>query len=420
MFPTVRVVQPNRTQLYLVIAETVIIGRECDGLLLADEKVSRQHLSLSPGANGSVVVRDLGSTNGSFINQGRVEADSLLQIGATLTLGDTVITVDEPTPPSHQSSETVRQDVGGTIVATLPPKDPPIDPAATFVAEAPLHVPPAHAAPPAAPATPAAPPTPSVPPPVAPTPPPAPQAPSVPPAVPPAVPPVAPAAMPGVPPGARTSNEPIVRPTGDPADETRRTSMDEIAASLGSQPLNLNLPSGSADDTVTIMFSDIESSTEIALGMGDHRWYEVLTWHNNLIEQRVAAHGGFIVKNQGDGFMVTFNSSRRAIICASEIQQALHQHAVADPSSAIRVRIGLHTGEAIRQDSGDLFGRHVIIAARVGGLANGAEILVSSIVKEIASARGDLHFGEGAQVELKGVGQQTVYQVLWGAELPSA
>jgi len=177
--------------------------------------------------------------------------------------------------------------------------------------------------------------------------------------------------------------------------------------------------SGSADDTVTIMFSDIESSTEQALQAGDHRWYEILTWHNQLIEQRVMAHGGFIVKNQGDGFMITFNSARRAIICASEIQQALHRQAVEDPANAVRVRIGLHTGEAIRQDSGDLFGRHVIIAARVGAMANGAEILVSSIVREITSARGDLHFGEGTLVELKGVGDQTLYPVLWGAELPA-
>lgn len=193
--------------------------------------------------------------------------------------------------------------------------------------------------------------------------------------------------------------------------------MDEIVASFGGQ---ISLPSGSADDTVTIMFSDIESSTEHALQSGDRRWYEILQWHNQLIEQRVAAHAGFIVKNQGDGFMITFNSARRAIICASEIQQSLHRHAVASPNDAVRVRIGLHTGEAIRQDSGDLFGRHVIIAARVGALATGGEILVSSIVREIAAARGDLHFGESTVAELKGVGEQTVYPVLWGADLPSA
>ena len=375
MYPIVRVVQPDRTQLYLVISEQLVVGRECDGLLLADDKVSRQHLRLAPNPDGNVIVSDLGSTNGSFINQARIEGDVMLVAGSALTLGDTTITLEAPQPPpARHTGETTRRDVGGTIVATLPPSDNGAN-----------AVPPPAAAPPSTPAAP-----------------------------PPAVAP----AMPAVPAGARTSNEPVVRPRGGGAEETRRTSMDELAASLGGQ--QLNLPSGSADDTVTIMFSDIESSTELALSMGDHRWYEILTWHNNLIEQRVAAHGGFIVKNQGDGFMVTFNSARRAIICASEIQQALHDHATNDPSSAIRVRIGLHTGEAIRQDSGDLFGRHVIIAARVGGLANGAEILVSSIVREIASARGDLHFGEGNMAELKGVGEQMVYPVLWGAELPSA
>ena len=356
MYPIVRVVQPDRTQLYLVISEPLMVGRECDGLLLADDKVSRQHLQLAPNPDseapdGRVIVSDLGSTNGSFINQVRIDGSVMLVAGSTLTLGDTTITLEAPQVPAQRhTGATTRRDVGGTIVATLPMADD---------------------------ASPAVPP---------------------------------PTASPAVP-------APAVRPQVS-AEATRRTSMDELAASLGGK--QLNLPSGSADDTVTIMFSDIESSTELALSMGDHRWYEVLTWHNNLLEQRVAAHGGFIVKNQGDGFMVTFNSARRAIICASEIQQALHDHAVADPGSAIRVRIGLHTGEAIRQDSGDLFGRHVIIAARVGGLANGAEILVSSIVREIASARGDLHFGEGTLAELKGVGEQTVFPVLWGAELPSA
>jgi len=376
MYPTVRVVQPNRTQLYLVVTEPLVIGRECDGLLLADEKVSRQHLRISPSGQ-NIIVTDMGSTNGSYVNQVRIESEVLLVPGSTLSLGDTVVTVESPPTPAANSNVTTRGDVGGTIVATLPPQL--VDDASADVA------------PPAAP----------------------PSMPAVDVTAPPATP-----AMPVVAPGARTSNEPVVKPRFIGAEETRRTSMDELAASLGGQ--QINIPSGSADDTVTIMFSDIESSTELALSMGDHRWYEILTWHNRLIEQRVAAHAGFIVKNQGDGFMITFNSARRAIICASEIQQALHQHAQTDPAGAIRVRIGMHTGEAIRQDSGDLFGRHVIIAARVGAMANGAEILVSSIVREIASARGDLHFGAASEVELKGVGQQIVYPVLWGTELPTA
>jgi class 3 adenylate cyclase len=345
MYPIVKVTQPGRSQLYLTIAEPLVLGRECDGLLLGDQKTSRQHLRLSPAGSG-VLVTDLGSTNGSFVDQIRVDGEATLLVGSNLTLGDTTIIIETPVPPAA-TSQTTRQDVGGTIVATFDPSDT--------------------------------------------------------------------SGLVPMPPLGRSSDQ-LVRPaTG--AEETQRTSMDELVASFGGQ---ISLPSGSGDDTVTIMFSDIESSTKLTLSAGDRRWYEILTWHNQLIEQRVAAHGGFIVKNQGDGFMITFNSARRAIICASEIQQALHRQAVADPENAVRVRIGLHTGEAIRQDSGDLFGRHVIIAARVGALANGAEVLVSSLVREITSARGDLHFGDGKVVELKGVGNQTVYPVLWGAELPTA
>ena len=343
MYPTVKVTQPGRSVLYLTITEPLVLGRECDGLLLADEKVSRQHLRLSPSGS-NVVVTDLNSTNGCFVDRARVSGEAVLAPGSVLHLGDTEIIIETPTPPPVTPAT---RDFGGTVVATIDPNG------TTEVSQEQMQA---------------------------------------------------------------IRNDQVVRPASA-FEETRRTSMDELVASFGGQ---IALPSGSADDTVTIMFSDIESSTELALSSGDHRWYEILTWHNQMVEERVAAHAGFIVKNQGDGFMITFNSARRAIICASEIQQALHRQAVANPANAIRVRIGMHTGEAIRQDSGDLFGRHVIIAARVGALANGGEILVSSIVREIASARGDLHFGDGNQVELKGVGNQTVYPVLWGAELPAS
>jgi class 3 adenylate cyclase len=62
----------------------------------------------------------------------------------------------------------------------------------------------------------------------------------------------------------------------------------------------------------------------------------------------------------------------------------------------------------------DIFGRHVMIAARVGSQAQGREILVSALVREIASARGDLTFGEARQVTLKGIeGEHLVFPVEW-------
>ncbi len=79
----------------------------------------------------------------------------------------------------------------------------------------------------------------------------------------------------------------------------------------------------------------------------------------------------------------------------------------------IRVRIGLHTGEAIKEDE-DFFGKNVILAARIAGQAQGGEILVSSLLKELTESGGDIAFGEGREVELKGLaGPHRVFEVVW-------
>ena len=80
----------------------------------------------------------------------------------------------------------------------------------------------------------------------------------------------------------------------------------------------------------------------------------------------------------------------------------------------IRVRVGMHTGEAIVDDDGDLFGKHIIVAARVANLAAGGEVLVSSVVKEIVSSRDDITFGQSRIVTLKGIADDyVVHPVTW-------
>ena len=77
----------------------------------------------------------------------------------------------------------------------------------------------------------------------------------------------------------------------------------------------------------------------------------------------------------------------------------------------IRVRMGLHTGEAIK-DGDDLFGKHVNLAARIAGQAEGGDILASSLLKELAASAGDIAFSEGREVELKGLsGKNRVLEV---------
>ena len=123
--------------------------------------------------------------------------------------------------------------------------------------------------------------------------------------------------------------------------------------------------------TTTIVFSDIESSTERATSMGDQSWFELLERHNDIFRAELQRCGGHEVKSVGDGFMLTFDSVRGALRFTSAVQ---HKFEAADGPD-LRVRMGLHTGEAIADTSGDLFGRHVNLAARVANLALGGQVI---------------------------------------------
>ena len=142
------------------------------------------------------------------------------------------------------------------------------------------------------------------------------------------------------------------------------------------------------------MFSDIENSTALNEGMGDARWMEVLREHNAAIEAQVRAHGGYVVKTMGDGYMVAFKSAADGLRCAIAMQQAF----VSNPD--VRIRIGLHTGEMVREGD-DFFGRHVNLAARVAGHASGGEIFVSGVLRELVTGQG-FAFTDGGERTMKG------------------
>jgi class 3 adenylate cyclase len=209
-----------------------------------------------------------------------------------------------------------------------------------------------------------------------------------------------------------TEPETVVRARSTDDGVARRTSIDVVAAAAGQEEFDASRLQAEGG-TVTIVFSDIESSTEFAMKLGDTAWFAVLGTHNDIVRKLVREHGGKEIKSQGDGFMLTFPSARAAVRCTSEVQRRLAAHAADHPEEEIRVRIGIHTGEAIADAGGDLFGRHIIVAARIANLADGGQILASGITKEIAST-GDFRFGESRQVSLKGIeGDYAVHEVLW-------
>jgi class 3 adenylate cyclase len=203
----------------------------------------------------------------------------------------------------------------------------------------------------------------------------------------------------------------------EPVDDVRKTSIDIVAAAAGADSAPM-VQSGSG--TLTIVFSDIEGSTRRAEQLGDEAWLALLGFHNRLVRRQVDRAGGYEVKAQGDGFMLAFPSARSAILCSMEIMRALEAHGRSRPNDALRVRIGMHTGEAIEED-GDLFGKPVVLAARIANQASGGEILVSSLVREIVESRGDLAFGASREVELKGLGgRHLLHPLLWADGVTTA
>ena len=84
--PTVMITEPGRTPLHLVVRRPVDVGRDCDGLLLADAELSRQHLRLSATA-GRLVVADLGSTNGTKLDGADLSGPTRVAPGQVVTFG---------------------------------------------------------------------------------------------------------------------------------------------------------------------------------------------------------------------------------------------------------------------------------------------------------------------------------------------
>jgi DNA-binding SARP family transcriptional activator len=178
-------------------------------------------------------------------------------------------------------------------------------------------------------------------------------------------------------------------------------------------------PSGlPLDGTLTVVFTDIAGSTELAERLGDARWAGLIAEHDAFMREHASVQGGHVVKGQGDGLMLAFASARRAIDFAIAAQRGLARLDASTSGERLLVRIGLHTGEAVRQDD-DLLGRTVIMAARIAEVCAPGEITVSELVKELTESAGDLRFDAGREVALKGLaGPKRIHTVAWEPEVP--
>jgi len=202
------------------------------------------------------------------------------------------------------------------------------------------------------------------------------------------------------------------RATASAGENVTSGPIEAIAAAAVEDPRALTAHAA-PDGTVTILFSDMESSSPLFDKLGDLRAHEIVSAHNKIVRDQMALHKGFEVKSMGDGFMIAFSSARRALLSAIGIQRAFAEYREQHSDVPIRVRIGLHVGETINV-SADFFGKAVIVAARIASLARAGEILVSSTLYDLTATAGDLRFIDAGEVELKGLsGKYRLYRTIW-------
>ena len=130
----------------------------------------------------------------------------------------------------------------------------------------------------------------------------------------------------------------------------------------------------------TFLFSDIEGSTRLVKALRD-RYPQVLAEHRRLVRAAIAAHGGHEVDTAGDGFFVAFDDATRAVLCALDVQRSLAAHEW-PAGAAVRVRIGVHTGQAVLSEDG-YTGVAVHRAARICAVTRGGQVLVSQATRDV-------------------------------------
>ena len=145
---------------------------------------------------------------------------------------------------------------------------------------------------------------------------------------------------------------------------------------------------------ITILFTDIVSSTQKAAELGDQAWKELLEQHHALVRNEFIRFQGREIDAAGDGFFATFDRPAKAIQCACKIKDSVS-------NLGVEIRAGLHTGEC--EVTGDTVrGIAVHIGARVMAIAQGGEILVTNTVKDMV-AGSNIHFEDRGTHELKGI-----------------
>ena len=171
------------------------------------------------------------------------------------------------------------------------------------------------------------------------------------------------------------------------------------------------VPTGEPTRQMTaVLFVDIVDATPLAVSLGDHAWAELLEQYHELVRTALAHHRGRLMDTAGDGFFAIFDEVADALSCALEIRASSRR-------LGLELRAGAHVGHCWNADD-KCAGADVHVGARLAGIANPGEVLLSEEAAERARRAG-LATTEWGVRSLKGLpGRWRVFAV--GAESPAA
>ncbi|HEY3239792.1 MAG TPA: BREX system ATP-binding domain-containing protein, partial [Acidimicrobiia bacterium] len=171
---------------------------------------------------------------------------------------------------------------------------------------------------------------------------------------------------------------------------------------------------------VAFLFTDLVGSTEVLDRLGEDAAEELRRTHFALLRQAVVETRGTEVKSLGDGLMVAFASPVQALDCAVRMQRAIAEHNRAQPGRILQVRVGLHAGEALREEN-DYHGTAVVVAKRLCDQAKGGQILAGELVAGLVGKRSECRLRPMGRLKLKGLAEPVpAVMVDWNRSPPAA
>jgi class 3 adenylate cyclase len=214
-------------------------------------------------------------------------------------------------------------------------------------------------------------------------------------------------------------------PSREAVEEVHRVAHGHLASTIieldPAAPLNAlfgglpNHPAGTAytaPGTRAILFTDLCGSVAQTYELGDDGHLAVLHEHDAVVREALPHHGGREVKHTGDGIMAAFSSVAASVSFSVEVQRRFAERNTSAPVP-LDVSIGVSAGEPVTDDSGDLFGAAVQLAARLCGAAGAGDILCSVAVRELCIGKSH-RFDDRGRLTLKGLPEpMQAYAVAW-------